>query len=258
MWNFKETRTEKFVAQFVRWEICHWTLLWKRIPLWYNCSVFRKGSDEGPSISRLIISRTSRFDRTSFLLLNPYSRSLLFSLLVLSFIETPWYFSKNWTIHRRQNSSLLINSFPLLWHNISIHLVLFSPLAFWLQVDLVQPSAPQCAVSWQSVDYWRKCQVTKYFSRSTKIFWILERFLDCKLFDFYKSYLWLYELSQDLKLFFRSDKLFKRDLSERRRFYMVFRICKIILDCPFSAFVVQMFNVDNYFHNYEYSYVSCW
>ena len=184
MWNFKETRTEKFVAQFVRWEICHWTLLWKRIPLWYNCSVFRKGSDEGPSISRLIISRTSRFERTSFLLLNPYSRSLLFSLLVLSFIETPWYFSKNWTIHRRQNSSLLINSFPLLWHNISIHLVRFSPLAFWLQVDLVQPSAPQCAVSWQSVDYWRKCQVTKYFSRSTKIFWILERFLIVNYFRF--------------------------------------------------------------------------
>ena len=131
----------------------------------------------------LIISRTSRFERTSFLLLNPYSRSLLFSLLVLSFIETPWYFSKNWTIHRRQNSSLLINSFPLLWHNISIHLVRFSPLAFWLQVDLVLPSASQCAVSWQSVDYWRKCQVTKYFSRSTKIFWILERFLDCKLFS---------------------------------------------------------------------------
>ena len=101
---------------------------------------------------------------------------------------------------------------------------------------------------------------------SDKIFLsIYENFLDFgkipglqTIFDFYKSYLWIYELSQDLKLFFRSDKLFKSDLSERYRFYMVFRICKIILDCPFSAFVVQMFNVDNYFHKYEYSYVSCW
>ena len=143
----------------------------KEDSLWYYCSVFRKGSDEGPSISRLIISRTSRFERTSFLLLNPNSRSLLFSLLVLR------------TRHRRQNSSLLTNSFPLLWQNISIHLVRFSPLALWLQVDLVQPSAPQCAVSWQSGDYWRKCQMTKYFSGSAKIFWILERFLDCKLFS---------------------------------------------------------------------------
>ena len=42
MWNLKETRTEKCVAQFVRWEVCHWSLLWKRISLWYYCLVFRK------------------------------------------------------------------------------------------------------------------------------------------------------------------------------------------------------------------------
>ena len=42
MWNLKETRTEKCVAQFVRWEVCHRTLLWKRISLWYYCLVFRK------------------------------------------------------------------------------------------------------------------------------------------------------------------------------------------------------------------------
>ena len=58
MWNLKETRTEKCVAQFVRWEVCHWTLLWKRISLWYYCSVFRKKRDEGPSVSRLIITIT--------------------------------------------------------------------------------------------------------------------------------------------------------------------------------------------------------
>ena len=34
--------TEKCVARFVRWEICHWTLLWKRISLWYYCSVLDK------------------------------------------------------------------------------------------------------------------------------------------------------------------------------------------------------------------------
>ena len=63
----------------------------------------------------------------------------------------------------------------------------------------------------------------------TKFLSIYENFLDFgkipglqTIFDFYKSYLWIYELSQDLKLFFRSDKLFKSDLSERYRFYMVF------------------------------------
>ena len=34
--------TEKCVARFVRWEICHWTLLWKRISLWYYCSILDK------------------------------------------------------------------------------------------------------------------------------------------------------------------------------------------------------------------------
>ena len=90
MWNLKETRTEKCVTQCVRWGICHWTLLWKRISLWYYCSVFRKRSDEGPSISRLIISQTSCSEWTSFLLLNPNSRNLL--LGVLKFTEIPWYF----------------------------------------------------------------------------------------------------------------------------------------------------------------------
>ena len=108
MWNFKETRTEKCVAQFVRWEICLWTLLWERISLRYYCSVFRKRSDEGPSILRLNNSGTSFSEWTSFLLLNPYSRNLHFR--VLKFIEIPWYFSRNWTIHQRQNSSLLTNS----------------------------------------------------------------------------------------------------------------------------------------------------
>ena len=59
MLNLKETRTEKWVARFVRWEIWQWTLVWKRISLWYYYSVFRKRNDEGPSISCLIISRTS-------------------------------------------------------------------------------------------------------------------------------------------------------------------------------------------------------
>ena len=113
MWNFKETRKEKkCVAQFVRWEIWHWIILWKRISLWYYCSVFREISDEGTLISRLIISRTSCSKWTSFLLLNPHSRSLLFR--VLKVIEIPWYFSENWTIHRRQTNSLLTNSFPCL------------------------------------------------------------------------------------------------------------------------------------------------
>ena len=35
------------------------------------------------------------------------------------------------------------------------------------------------------VDYWRKCHVTKYFSRFANIFWIMERFLDCKLFSIF-------------------------------------------------------------------------
>ena len=42
MWNIEETQTEKCVIQFVRGEICHWTLLWKRISLWCCCSVFIK------------------------------------------------------------------------------------------------------------------------------------------------------------------------------------------------------------------------
>ena len=37
-------------------------------------------------------------------------------------------------------------------------------------------------------------------------------------------------------MFFRSDKLFKSDLSERCRFNIFFRICKIFLDCSFTAF----------------------
>ena len=133
MWHFKETRTEKCVAQLVRWEICHWTVLWKRISLWYNCSVFRKRSDKGPSISRLIISQTLNGLHFSF------SRNLLFK--AFKFIEKPWYFSKNWTKRRRQNNSFLSNSFPHFCQNIAIHLVLLSPLAYWLQVDLIQPNA---------------------------------------------------------------------------------------------------------------------
>ena len=79
---------------FVRWEICHWTLLWKRISLWNYCSVLRKRSDEGPSISCLIISCMACSKWTSFLLPNLYSHSFLFR--VLRFIEISWYFSKNW------------------------------------------------------------------------------------------------------------------------------------------------------------------
>ena len=96
MWNFKETQTEKCVAQFVRWEICHWTLLWKRISLWNYCSVLGKRSDEGPSISCLIISCIVCSEWTSFLLPNLYSHSFLFR--VFKFIKISWYFSKNWTI----------------------------------------------------------------------------------------------------------------------------------------------------------------
>ena len=88
---------------------------------------------KGPSISRLIISRTLNGLHFSF------SRNLLFK--VFKFIEIPWYFSKNWTKHRRQNSSFLSNSFPNFCQNIAIHLVLLSLLAYWLQVDLIQPNA---------------------------------------------------------------------------------------------------------------------
>ena len=67
----------------------------------------------------------------------------------------------------------------------SFHRNTLGPFASWLQVDPVQPGAIQCAVSLQRADYWRKCQVTKYFSRFAKIFWILKRFLDCKLISIF-------------------------------------------------------------------------
>ena len=122
--TLKRPEQKKYVAQFVRWEIYHWTLLWKKISLWYYCPVYRS-NDKGPSISRLIISRTSGSKWTSFLLFNLSSRNLLFRFL--KFIEILWYFSENWTMHRRHNSSLLTNSFPHLWYKIALHLVQFRP-----------------------------------------------------------------------------------------------------------------------------------
>ena len=50
--------TEKCVARFVRWEICHWTLLWKRISLWYYCSVLDK--NHGISMNSRTLKRGLR------------------------------------------------------------------------------------------------------------------------------------------------------------------------------------------------------
>ena len=124
--------------------------------------------------------KTDRHRQTphvAFVVVSHYRLQIIFMLLqaclkeIFPFLwEMVWgfleiVFSKDWLCmfglfnvpHRRQNSSLLTNSFP-------IHLVQFSPFAYWLQVDLVQPSAIRWAVMWQSTDYWRKCHVTKYFS----------------------------------------------------------------------------------------------
>ena len=89
---------------------------------------------------------------------------------------------------------------------------------------------------WIETRCWRKCQVTKCSSWFEEIFWILERFLGCKLFSIIMLFadLWI---KPGFKLFFPSDKLFKSDLSERHRFLIFFRICKIFLDCSFTAFV---------------------
>ena len=50
--------TEKCVARFVRWEICHWTLLWKRISLWYYCSILDK--NHGISMNSRTLKRGLR------------------------------------------------------------------------------------------------------------------------------------------------------------------------------------------------------
>ena len=62
-------------------------------------------------------------------------------------------------------------------------------------------------------------------SRDKIFFSICENFLDfgkilglSTIFDFHESYLWIYELNQDLKLFSRFEKLFKSDLFKRYRF----------------------------------------
>ena len=124
---------------------------------------------------------------------------------------------------------------PKVWKQFNKHLEQFGTFTLWLQVDLAQLSATQCVVSWQSA-YWRKCQVTKCSSRFEEIFWILERFLGCKLFSIFMLFVDLW-IKPGFDLFFRSDKLFKSDLSERCQFLIFFRICKIFLDCSFTAFV---------------------
>ena len=81
---------------------------------------------------------------------------------------------------------------PKVWKQFNKHLEQFGTFTLWLQVDLAQLSATQCVVSWQSA-YWRKCQVTKCSSRFEEIFWILERFLGCKLFSIFMLFvdLWI-------------------------------------------------------------------
>ena len=46
--------------------------------------------------------------------------------------------------------------------------------------------------------------------------------MDRKLFDFHDSYLWIYELNQDLKLFSRFDKLLKSNLSKKMPILNIF------------------------------------
>ena len=49
---------EKCVARFVRWDICHWTLLWMRISLWYYCSILDK--NHGISMNSRTLKRGLR------------------------------------------------------------------------------------------------------------------------------------------------------------------------------------------------------
>ena len=69
-----------------------------------------------------------------------------------------------------------------------------------------------------------KCWLLAQVSRDIIFFSIcenfldLERFLDWEAFSIHESYLWIYELNQDLKLISLFDKLFKSDLSKRYPF----------------------------------------
>ena len=78
---------------------------------------------------------------------------------------------------------------------------------------------------------WRQLFLAEAFrglaqvSRDKLFFSICENFLDLErilglqsIFDFRESYLWIYVLNQDLKLFSRFDKLFKSDWSQNYRF----------------------------------------
>lgn len=115
-------------------------------------------------------------------------------------------------------------------------------------------SLTRCAVSWQSADYWRKCHVKKYFSRFAKMFWILERFSDCKLFAIFMKFgcesmnlnrIWncFLDLTNFSKAIFLKDTV---------RFGIFLRICKIFLDCPFSTSVPKHLSYLSFF---DYSYI---
>ena len=60
------------------------------------------------------------------------------------------------------------------------------------------------------------------------------------VFDFHDSYLWIYELNQDLKLFSRFDKLFKSDLSRKIPILHIFSDLQSIFGLPLLLVMIPI------------------